>query len=104
MSPAYLFAGGGRNALLKTRVTFRKYMRDLELQEREAERQRKLKTAAEVKDERQQKWLAMTEEEKVVFLKEEKSAKTQEWVKKQVRSDQIRSAQAICSINQAWEG
>lgn len=64
-------------------------MRDLQLQEREAERQKKLKTVAEAKEERQQKWLAMTEEEKVVFVHEEKEAKKQEWVKKQVISDQI---------------
>ncbi|CAM9187342.1 unnamed protein product, partial [Hapterophycus canaliculatus] len=61
----------------------RRYMRSLELQRREQERQSKLKTAAEVKEERQQKWQAMTEEEKEDFLEEEKVAKKQEWTKKQ---------------------
>eukprot|EP00752_Nemacystus_decipiens_P010357 g9227.t1 len=61
----------------------RSYMRALDLQRREEERQRKLKSAAEAKAERQQKWAAMTEEEKEVFLQEEKVAKKQEWIKKQ---------------------
>ena len=59
-------------------------MRALELQRREEERQSKLKSAAEAKAERQQKWEAMTEEEKEVFVQEEKIAKKQEWIKKQV--------------------
>lgn len=60
-------------------------MRALELQRREEERQAKMRSAAEVKAERQQKWLAMTEEEKEQFLEEEKVAKKQAWIKKQVR-------------------
>lgn len=63
----------------------RRYMRALELQRREEERQSKLKSAAEAKAERQQKWEAMTEEEKEVFVQEEKIAKKQEWIKKQVK-------------------
>ncbi|CAB1113941.1 unnamed protein product [Ectocarpus sp. CCAP 1310/34] len=58
-------------------------MRALEMQRREEERQSKLKTAAEAKEERQRKWLTMTEEEKEVFVEEEKVAKKQEWIKKQ---------------------
>ncbi len=61
-------------------------MRALELQRREQERQSKMRSAAEVKAERQQKWLAMTEEEKEQFLEEEKVAKKQAWKKKQVRA------------------
>lgn len=61
-------------------------MRALELQRREEERQSKMKSAAEAKVERQQKFEAMTEEEKEVFVQEEKIAKKQEWVKKQVKS------------------
>ena len=57
----------------------------MELQRREEERQAKMRSAAEVKAERQQKWLAMTEEEKEQFLEEEKVAKKQAWIKKQVR-------------------
>lgn len=60
-------------------------MRALELQRREKERQSKMKSATQAKAERQQKWQAMTEEEKEVFVQEEKIAKKQEWIKKQVR-------------------
>lgn len=71
-------------------------MRALEMQRREEERQSKLKTAAEAKEERQRKWLTMTEEEKEVFLEEEKVAKKQEWVKKQVRPAHERTSARTC--------
>lgn len=79
-----------RSGRIVLAATNRKYMRSLELQRREEERQSKMKTAAEAKAERQQKWQTMTEEEKGVFVQEEKIAKKQEWVKKQVRSDYVR--------------
>lgn len=72
----------GRNLVA---ASHRRYMRALELQRREEERQNKLRSAAEAKAERQQKWQAMAEEEKEVFVQEEKIAKKQEWIKKQVR-------------------
>lgn len=72
---------------IQNHIPIRRYMRSLELQRREQERQSKMKSAAELKEERQQKWLAMTEEEKEVFVEEEKVAKKQEWKKKQVKSN-----------------
>lgn len=62
----------------------RNYMRALEMYRLEQERQSKMKTAAQVKEEREQKLATMTEEEKEIFYEEEKEQKKQEWVKKQV--------------------
>ena len=44
-----------------------------------------MKTAAEVKQEREKKLANMTQEEKEEFYEEEKEQKKQEWAKKHVR-------------------
>ncbi|CAM9946768.1 unnamed protein product, partial [Ectocarpus sp. 8 AP-2014] len=67
-----------KRRMMDEEMETRQYMRALEMQKREEERQSKLKTAAEAKEERQRKWLTMTEEEKEVFVEEEKVAKKQE--------------------------
>lgn len=64
-------------------------MRAWEAQRLESERQAKLKSAAQVRQEREQKLATMTEEEKEVLYEEEKLEKKQEWAKKQVQNTTI---------------
>lgn len=59
-------------------------MRAWEAQRLELERQAKLKSAAQMRQDRERKLATMTEEQKEAFHEEEKLEKKQEWAKKQV--------------------
>lgn len=67
-------------------------MRASKLEQLEQERRGKMKTTAQLKEEREQRLATMTEEEKQEFYQEEKEQKKQEWDKKQVHSSLVMNA------------